>query len=165
MGAFNKHEILQGNPSLIPDIAAEIEKEFTSEGYEVAFSDLVSGGVDISLTKGGMFKAVLGMKTALKITLVPQTDGIIFDANVGIFGQQVIPAIISFFFLWPVLITQIWGLVDQSNLDDKVLDVARRVIYNGGRTDTHQSVKFCTVCGTPIPSPETRFCVNCGTRL
>lgn len=87
MGTFNTKTILNGNPSLIPAIADRICQEFAADGYEINRENLVSGGVDISVTKGGIFKAVLGMKTALKVTLVPQYNSISFDAGVGIFGQ------------------------------------------------------------------------------
>lgn len=147
MGAFSKHEIIVGNPELIPTIAEEMRKEFVQDGYEVIISNLVSGGMDISITKGNVFKAVLGMRTALKVTLIPQINSIQFEANVGIFGQQIIPTIISWFYLWPVLLTQIWGLIQQSNIDDRALDVARRVIYNGGASHDNQSLKFCSCCG------------------
>ncbi len=166
MGAFSRNEVIVGNPELIPAIASEIHKEFAKDGYEVVISNLVSGGMDISLTKGNLFKAVLGMRTALKITLTPQIDSIKFEANVGIFGQQIIPSITSWFYLWPVLLTQIWGLVKQSNIDDKALGGARRVIYNGGATSVDdQTVKYCPSCGTPVPSADTKFCVNCGKKL
>lgn len=108
----------------------------------------------------------LGMRTALKITLTPQVDGILFDANVGIFGQQVVPTIIMWYFLWPVLLTQIWGLVNQAKLDDKALDVAQRVISNvNSSVNTNEFVKFCPGCGTPLPSAHAKFCVNCGLKI
>ena len=50
---------------------------------------------DISITKGGLFKAVLGMKTALKVTLLPQGTEVSFEAGVGIWKQQAVPTIIS----------------------------------------------------------------------
>jgi hypothetical protein len=53
---------------------------------------------------------------------------IAFEAGVGIFGQQAIPTIISMFFFWPVLLTQIWGLIQQSNLDDKAAEIVEKVI-------------------------------------
>ncbi|MBP3588990.1 MAG: zinc ribbon domain-containing protein, partial [Muribaculaceae bacterium] len=138
MGAFNTKAVLNGNHSLIPAIADRICREFAAEGYEINREDLISGGVDISVTKGGFFKAVLGMKTALKITLVPQDNAIDFEAGVGIFGQQAIPTVIMLFFAWPVLLTQIWGLVQQSSLDDKALAAAQAVIMEnaGGRAYT-----------------------------
>ncbi len=104
MGAFNTKTELQGNPALIPAIADRICRDFAADGYEVTREDLISGGVDISVTKGGMFKAVLGMRTALKVTLIPQSQSISFEAGVGIFGQQVVPTLIMLFITWPVLL-------------------------------------------------------------
>ncbi|MDE6339132.1 MAG: zinc ribbon domain-containing protein, partial [Muribaculaceae bacterium] len=84
MGAFNTKTILNGNPSLIPAIADRICQIFASDGYEINCDDLISGGADISVTKGGVFKAIVGMKTALKITLIPHNNSISFEAGGGI---------------------------------------------------------------------------------
>ena len=176
MGAFNTKAVLNGSHSLIPAIADRICREFAAEGYEINREDLISGGVDISVTKGGFFKAVLGMKTALKITLVPQDNAIDFEAGVGIFGQQAIPTVIMLFFAWPVLLTQMWGLIQQSSLDDKALAAAQAVImensggcaYTGGASATVPPVsglaKFCTNCGAKLPA-NARFCSSCGLPL
>ena len=174
MGTFNTNAILKGNPSLIPAMADRICQVFAVDGYEVNRDNLMSGGVDISVTKGGFFKAVLGMKTALKITLVPRDNAIAFEAGVGIFGQQAIPTIIMLFFAWPVLLTQIWGLVQQADLDDKALAAAQSVIDEAGPStcsgfgSTPPSpsgfAKFCTNCGTKLPD-NARFCSNCGSPI
>lgn len=179
MGAFNTKTILNGNPSLIPAISDRICQVFAVDGYEINRENLMSGGVDISVTKGGMFKAIVGMKTALKITLVPQNNSISFEAGVGIFGQQALPTVISMLFFWPVLLTQIWGLVQQSNLDDKALAAAQAVI-NENRSNAYAyasttigsltpppvpgTAKFCTNCGSKLPD-NARFCSNCGSPL
>lgn len=174
MGAFNTKAILNGQTSLIPAMADRICQEFAADGYDVKRDNLVSGGVDISVAKGNMFKAALGMKTALKITLIPAAGGISFEAGVGIFGQQAIPTIIMWFFAWPVLITQIWGLVQQSKLDDKALAAAQAVLNeNEGNgavpppfrgNDSNEAAKFCTNCGSQTPA-SARFCPNCGSPL
>lgn len=175
MATFNTKKILYGSPALIPAIASHIQQEFQAEGYEVAMDALSSGGYDISITKGGLFKAVLGMKTALKVTLLPQGGQIAFEAGVGIWGQQAIPTIISMFFLWPVLLTQIWGMVEQAKLDDKALEIARDVIYShSGGAGTGAGVgidaapanvgRFCTVCGTKN-AESANFCSGCGKPL
>ena len=167
MATFNTKKILYGSTSLIPTIANRIQEEFQNEGYNVSMDALSSGGYDISITKGGVFKAVLGMKTALKVTLLPQDNKIYFEAGVGIWGQQAIPTVISMLFFWPVLITQIWGMVEQSKLDDKALDIAKDVIYmsNNAISETaNSSFKFCTSCGTK--NTETaNFCCGCGKQL
>lgn len=166
MATFSTKKVLYGSPSLIPTIANSIQNEFQNEGYKVSMDALSSGGYDISITKGGIFKAVLGMKTALKITLLPQGNNIYFEAGIGIWGQQVIPTIISMLFFWPVLITQIWGMVKQAKLDNKALEIANDVVCrNNVNCGTNISGgKFCTNCGAN--NAETaKFCVQCGMAL
>lgn len=173
MGAFNAKTILNGNPSLISAIADRICQIFAADGYEINRDNLMSGGIDISVTKGGVFKAIVGMKTALKITLIPQNNCISFEAGVGIFGQQALPTVISMLFFWPVLLTQIWGLIQQSDLDDKALAAAQAVIsentgatYTGGLTPppVPGAGKFCTNCGAKL-ADNAHFCSNCGSPL
>ena len=168
MGTFSTKKILYGSTSLIPTIANRIQEEFQSDGYEVAMDALSSGGYDISITKGGLFKAVLGMKTALKVTLLPQSSSIHFEAGVGIWGQQAIPTVISMLFFWPVLLTQIWGMIEQSKLDDKALEIAEGVVYMNSNTDAASASsagsKFWTSWGTQNAESGS-FCSGCGKPL
>lgn len=167
MSRYNTKKLLQAHPSQIEKIAEAIRTEFSYDGFDVKVDDLMSGGKDISITKGNLFKAVLGMKSALKVTLTPQSDGVLFDANVGIYGQQAIPTVITMFFFWPVLLTQIWGLVEQSKLDDRALAAAQQAIAAApAATAFYQNAatKFCTNCGTSIDQ-VAKFCPNCGTQL
>ena len=166
MPTFNTQKLLPATAAQIPAMAKAIRNEFAPEGFEIQIDTLMSGGRDISLTKGSLFKAVLGMRSALKITLTPQMDGVLFDARVGIFGQQVIPTVISMFFFWPVLITQIWGLVNQSQLDDRALAAAERSIHSNASPtligNGHGS--YCTHCGARMDE-GARFCSRCGERV
>lgn len=168
MGTFATKKILQGNPSLIPVIAEQIKTEFAAEQFEVQIDNLLSGGVDISISKGGLFKAVLGLKSALKVSLIPKDNAIAFEAGIGIFGQQAIPTIISMLFFWPVLITQIWGIVQQSKLDDKALEIAEEVLKNRDSFTTLNldinGMVFCTNCGYRNIK-GAKFCSECGQAL
>ena len=173
MATFSTKKTLYGSTSLIPTIANRIQEEFQNDGYEVSTDALSSGGNDISITKGGVFKAVLGMKTALKVTLLPQGNNIHFEAGIGIWGQQAIPTVISMLFFWPVLITQIWGLVEQSSLDDRALALAEQTIARDASSSAKASPfasaqsgahKFCTNCGTKTDG-TSKFCPECGARL
>jgi hypothetical protein len=168
MGTFNTHKIINAEPSVIPAMANKITDYFKSQGYEVDVQVSDLGTYDISLTKGGMFKAVLGLKTALKVTLKPEADRVSFDAGIGIFGQQLIPALIMYFVAWPVLLTQIWGMVQQSNLDDTALMLAESVIPSNsalGRTVESTSISsFCPNCGYKHDA-GMRFCPSCGCQL
>lgn len=166
MGLFNTNKQLDASPSMIPQISEAIETEFRKDGYEVTAQKLMYGGKEISITKGGLFKAILGLKTALKIKLVPQEGRIAFGAGVGIFGMQVIPTCLSLFVTWPVLITQIWGMVQQSKLDDKALDLAEREISRQPKEGHHQHPSFmtCPYDGSLIPA-GSEFCPYCGKKI
>jgi hypothetical protein len=162
MPTYSTQKLLDASASQIPQIAEAIRKDFADDGFEVYVDTLMSGGRDISITKGNLFKAVLGMRSALKISLTPRQSGVFFDANVGIYGQQAIPTIISMLFFWPVLITQIWGLVQQSSLDDRALEVAEKTISI--TKTTNESTKYCTNCGTKI-DVSSKYCPSCGVKL
>lgn len=169
MGTFNTKKTLFASPALIPAIAEQITRDFQAEGYEAISETLTSGGAEVSVSKGGMFKSVVGMKTALKISLTPQNGSIVFDAGVGIFGKQLVPTLVMWYVGWPILLTQIWGLIQQSKLDDKALTIAEKVIADSGETaneDTPLSAayRFCTACGTK--NLETaNSCCGCGKPL
>jgi hypothetical protein len=165
MATYSKKKLLAAHSSQIGAMANAIANQFQLEGYEVKTDTLMSGGKDISITKGNLFKAVLGMRSALKITLTPKTEGVLFDANVGIFGQQAIPTVISMFFFWPVLLTQIWGLVKQSSLDDKALAIAEQTLAGSQPINPLMGgFNFCPECGTKL-SGNSKFCSNCGAVL
>ena len=129
MGAFTTKKTLYGNASQIPSVAEKIRKAFVAEGYEVRV-DNPDRGQEIYITKGGLFKAALGLRSALKIIMRPSKDGNInFEAGVSILKQQFVPTVITMCFFSPVVIAQIWGMIKQSKLDEKAVDIAERALY------------------------------------
>ena len=168
MGTFNTHKILNADPSLVPSMANKITSHFSAEGYEVDVKVSDVGTYDISLTKGGMFKAVMGLKTALKVILKPESDRVSFDAGIGIFGQQLIPTVIMLFVAWPVVLTQVWGMVKQSNLDDTALVLAESVASSNPKPAEHRDSSsiptFCPDCGGKHEA-GMKYCPYCGLKL
>jgi len=170
MGTFKSSKTFYAPVSLIPDIANEICSVFQGEGYEIQSDPLIGGSYDISIAKGGAFKKVLGLSSALKVNIQPQGNSILIEAGVGIFGKQAVPLVVMWFVGWPLLITNIWGLVQQSKLDDKVMDIATNYIASKQSNSNFQpnnsgtSGKFCSSCGKPQPV-DANFCNDCGARL
>lgn len=167
MGVFKTQAILAGDPAMIPAIADQIEADFAADGYSVQKINLMNGAADVSLTKGGTFKAILGLKTALNISLKPQNGQISFEAGVGIFGQQFIPTAIMWYVAWPVLLTQIWGLVQQAKLDDRALQIAKNVIRSQPASSPQANAvsnAYCASCGAKLP-PHSKFCPSCGAQI
>ena len=129
MGAFTTKKTLYGNASQIPSVAEKIRKAFVAEGYEVRI-DNPANGQEIYITKGGLFKAALGLRSALKVIMKPSRDGNInFEAGVSVLKQQFVPTVITMCFFSPVVIAQIWGMIKQSKLDEKAVAIAERALY------------------------------------
>jgi len=165
MSVFTSTRQFMVPAEILPAIANEVMDELRHDGFEVAGNALMNGVWDISIARGNMFKAVLGMKSALKVTLTPRgANYMVAEASVGIFGQQAIPTVLAFFVAWPVLITQIWGLVQQSKLDDKVMELIDRSITRRCpemAKSCQPSGSFCAKCGATL-TPGARFCQQCG---
>ena len=83
-----------------------------------------TGGVQVSIRRGGTFKAIIGLRSALNIRIEPQANGTRVEAGVGIFGQQAIPTAISLLVFWPVLVAQVWNMAQEAKLDEEALRVA-----------------------------------------
>ena len=165
MGVFKTQKTLECSPRLIPVMAEALAKHFANKEFEVTKDVSDAGNAEVSITKGGTFKAVLGMQTSLQIKLNAVDGAVAFDAGVGIWGKQVIPTIITLFVAWPVILSQVWGMIQQSKLDDEALSVVETVIAenarNGSASDGGQ---FCSKCGTKNPS-GAHFCSFCGKPL
>ena len=165
-------------PDLTP-IANDVMEHFRLQGYEVAGERTANRGWHISIAKGTVFAAVLGMKTALNIELETTSTATLAKAGIGIFGRQVVPVLIARFVAWPVWLTQIWGLVQQAKLDDEALDAVERSLYahstrvtpvpsggtaaESGTGGAPGADRFCTECGAPVPR-AAKFCSECGAR-
>ena len=124
MGTFNSTKTFPYVVEDLAPVAQEVMDHFEKQDYEVTETNIPTGGVQVSIRRGGTFKAIIGMKTALNIKIEPVANGTTVDAGVGIFGQQAIPTAITLLVFWPVLVAQVWNMAQEANLDDEALRVA-----------------------------------------
>lgn len=172
MSIFESAKFFPFNISDLTPVANDVMENFRLQGYEVKGEQTVTRGWNISIYKGGIFKSVLGMKTALNIEIENAGTGVMAKAGVGIFGLQAIPAAIVYFVAWPVLLTQIWGLVQQAKLDDEALQcIDRSLLTRSGSaggvapaTAAGLVSKFCVQCGANLQQTN-KFCPNCGGKV
>ena len=166
----NKH-IAVKVPNLVP-IGDELMEHFREKEYEVIGEQTANHGWHISIHKGGVFKSITGTKTALNIEIEPTSTGVDVKAGVGIFGLQAVPTAISMLVFWPLLIPQIWGIVQQSKLDDEAISCVEQSLKlhnaDGAQQITsiatsHEGV-YCTHCGALL-STASFFCSQCGTKI
>ena len=124
MGTFNSSKTV---PYVVEDlgpVAQDVMGHFEQQDYEVIETNIPTGGTQVSIRRGGTFKAIIGMKTALNIKIEPVANGTTVQAGVGIFGQQAIPTAITLLVFWPVIIAQVWNMAQEAKLDEEALRVA-----------------------------------------
>ena len=124
MGTFNSSKTVPYFVEDVAPVAQEVMRHFEQQDFEVTETNIPAGGVQVSIRRGGTFKAIIGMKTALNIKIEPVANGTTVEAGVGIFGQQAIPTAITLLVFWPVIIAQVWNMAQEANLDEEALRVA-----------------------------------------
>jgi hypothetical protein len=124
MGTFNSTKTFPYFVEDVAPVAQEVMRHFEQQDFEVTETNIPTGGAQVSIRRGGTFKAIIGMKTALNIKIEPVEGGTKIDAGVGIFDQQAIPTIITALVFWPVIIAQVWNMAQEAKLDEEALDVA-----------------------------------------
>lgn len=122
MGLFRSTKLFCDVAPYSDTVANSLMSSLRYDGYEVDGIKLPSGDWDISIKKGNLFKAVLGLQTALKIRISPAVPHVYVKASVGIFGQQAIPTALTVCAWWPFAIPQLWGMIQQNKLDKLVMD-------------------------------------------
>jgi hypothetical protein len=124
MGTFNSSKTVPYFVEDLAPVAQDVMRHFESQDFEVIETNIPAGGVQVSIRRGGTFKAIIGMKTALNIKIEPVANGTTVEAGVGIFGQQAIPTAITLLVFWPVLVAQVWNMAQEAKLDEEALGVA-----------------------------------------
>lgn len=102
MGLFRSTKLFCDVAPYSDTVANSLMSSLRYDGYEVDGIKLPSGDWDISIKKGNLFKAVLGLQTALKIRISPAVPHVYVKASVGIFGQQAIPTALTVCVWWPL---------------------------------------------------------------
>ena len=122
MGLFKSIKVYENMSTHVDTVANEFISSMKYDGYEVDGVKMPSGEWDISIKKGNLLQAVVGMQTAMKAVITPTAPHAYVKTGVGIFGQQAIPSLLTAFVFHPLLILQVWGLVKQYQLDEVVAD-------------------------------------------
>lgn len=168
MGLFKSKRLFYAPHSYISFVANDIEQEMKLDGYTIDRQHMANGGFIILISNSNIFKAILGLKTALKIKICPLKDGFYVEAGVGILGQQILPTIIMLLLFWPVIFTQLYGIIKQSNLDDRIIQISNdcvlRHLASASMSSKDDSDIFCPICGKRH-SENAKFCSACGEKL
>jgi hypothetical protein len=126
MGTFNSSNTVPYVVEDLAPVAQDVMRHFEQQDYEVTETPIPAGGVQVSIRRGGIFKAIIGLKTALNVRIEPVANGTKVEAGVGIFGQQAIPTAVTLLVFWPVILAQVWNMAQEAKLDEEALGVAEQ---------------------------------------
>ena len=143
MGVFQSQKTVPVHVADLAPVAQAVANHFQAKGFEVQ-TQSTDKGWHVSISKADTFKVVMGTKTALNVELEPKGDGTDINAGIGVFGQH--GGGLGGVLAGPLMLTQMWGMVQQSKLDDEAMAVAEQAL---------QDVKSAAVEAEPPSNTST----------
>jgi hypothetical protein len=176
MNPFKSEKLI---PISVPDLAPmaqELQAHFEQRRYQVECQLVPPGVWEVGVTRGGMFKTAMGLRSSMKVQLKGVDGGTLVQARVGIFGKQAIPTMVTMLVLWQMIFLQTWTVIRESALDDEAVRVVQISLTRhqraAGADRAGPAVNIrvpaqgsgprpCTGCGTDLDE-LARFCPHCG---
>jgi len=133
MGLFSAEQLVAAtcDEDQLKLVAADVGDHFNKQGYSISVLP-VAAGQQISLHKGGTLAMITGTQLDLRVMLTSTAAGTCVECGVGIIGQQAIATAVSLLLFSPLIIVQLWGLAQQSGVDDQAISVAAASIMKHG---------------------------------
>lgn len=160
MGRFESSTIINAPQEFIPIACRKIRSAFEAEGFEYSIKTESFNKTVVLITKGNLVMQAVGLKQGLEITFIPGNGNISVAAKGTVIKDQAIATVVSMLVARPVLIAQIVGLINQSKLDERVIETVKLALAE------YNEVKpvFCTHCGKQVKSTDG-LCPECGNRI
>jgi hypothetical protein len=162
MSVFRVTKLVPATTADLTPVAQAVMKHFADQDYEVSGEQAGPQCWEIGIHKGGTFRAIVGMKVALRIRIKTVDMSTQMEARIGMLESQGISTAVSMLAFWPVVVTQTWGLVKQSKLDEEAIAVAEEALLTSSATQ--DSVHFCHECGAVVAKGVTA-CPACARQL
>src|SRR5918992_1832801 len=109
MGTFSSSHTVPYTVEDLYPVAQDVMSHFEQQQFEVTETHIPTGGVQVSIRRGGTFKAIIGLKTALNIKIEPQANGTNVEAGGGGFRRPTIPTAITLLGFWAGAVAPAWG--------------------------------------------------------
>lgn len=170
MSVFNEKKIVYGYVDNIEDVLNDVKTYFESKKFEVHIENDQNTGF-ISITKGGIFKTVTGLKVALNTSLKKQTDSIFVESKLGAFGSKVAVLLVGVYVIaWPLAVSAALGMIMQTNLNKEMMEQIEKAVYMHSKhsiSEPQKTIsvekKTCSECGYVLPL-DAVFCPECGKK-
>lgn len=158
MGTFTSTKSFKANPEFIPFVTRKIKEDFESKGFEFVTTSASMNRTVFKVVKSNLVRNITGLKQGLEVTINRNGENIDIEAKGTVVRDQALASVISLLVTWPVLITQVIGLINQSKLDTRVITVADTAYLE---YKASESKEFCPHCGSLVEKGSS-FCNHCG---
>lgn len=171
------------------DVARKVSSWLKLNDFEAQIVDLPDGRITVQARQPKSWRYILGMSSALNITLEKKGDHLVVETGAGSWAEKFAVGAVGIFILHPLLITMAYGVWKQSQLPEKVFEVVdqhlkdkrgpaettRIAIQPGDETAAESAVpenvpsstfeeRICASCGG-ASSKEAKYCSQCGSLL
>jgi hypothetical protein len=110
------------------DVARKISSWLKINDFEAQIVDLPDGRITVQAHQPKSWRYILGMSSALNITLDKKGDQLVVETGAGSWAEKVAVGAVGIFILHPLLITMAYGVWKQSQLPEKVFEITEQYI-------------------------------------
>ena len=185
MSVFKSETLIPISVTDLGPVAEELAEHFRNRNYQVECAETADQKWEVGITRGGKFKSIAGLKSAMKVELEPLPRGTMVRTGAGVFGKQAAVTAVTLLVWWPLAIAPVWGMIVQAGLDKEAVRVIEVNLRRAQRlSDLSASDVTSTggssssgVAGQAEPQQRTQpvqnaapatavaFCGGCGTQL
>jgi hypothetical protein len=165
------------------DVARKVSSWLQLHDFESRIVDLPDGRTTVQARQPKSWRYILGMSSALNITISTEGGKLVVETDVGQWAEKVAVGAVGVFILHPLLITMAYGTWKQMQLPEKVFEVieqyinerqgpaeATRIPVQSSSSGEPTHVKDIpeAISSTPAPedvsptTPEETICAKCG---
>lgn len=123
MSLFDQNIHWDYPPDQLSAVIPQLVDQLLLRGYRVTHALQPDGSHLVSISRGGFWAGCIGMSTTLNLIFRSEGQGILMQTDVGLFRKQALPTAVTFLLFWPVAVTQTWGIIKQSRLDQEITDL------------------------------------------
>jgi hypothetical protein len=123
VSVFKSETVIPISVTDLGPVAQELAEHFKQRSYQVECTETSDRKWEVGITRGGKFKSIAGLKSAMKIELEPLPRGTMVRAGAGLFGKQAAVTAVTVVIWWPLAIAPIWGMIREAGLDNEAVRV------------------------------------------
>lgn len=110
------------------DVANVVSSWLVLHDFESRTIDLPGGGMAIQARQPKSWRYILGMSSALNITINKRGNEVVVETEAGSWAEKIAVGAVGAFILHPLLITAAYGAWKQSQLPDKIFGAVEEYI-------------------------------------